>query len=379
VVTYTSQQDINSIKSSIPEADVQLLSGGHAVVYSSKLDQNTLNSKLSKVKGLKASRKPQRMRVAPTQSQEVTIQNKSNLFSRLLGKSKSISIRDLEWDYQDVEANKAWSQIKQVRQIKVAVVDTGIDYNHPALKGRIDLADGYNFVSNTSDPLDDNGHGTHVSGIIATNSPLNGTGLLGIDGNLDVQIMPVKVLDSTGSGDSDIIARGIQWAADRGADIINLSLGGRGASPEIDSAINYATSKGVFVVAAAGNDNSDSKYYTPASNPNVFTVAALGMNDRKASYSNYGSNVEGAAPGDYIVSTIPNGKYALMSGTSMATPVVSGIAAMIKAQNPNLTPSQIKQILNKSAVDIGTKGKDIYYGYGKVDAYKAINLTNGVK
>ena len=160
---------------------------------------------------------------------------------------------------------------------------------------------------------DDSGHGTGVTGIIATNSNVKGKDLIGVTGNLNVEIIPVKVLDSSGTGDSDIIAEGIQYAADKGADIINLSFGGKGSAPEIDSAIQYAKSKGSFVVAAAGNDNADVKDYSPASNSNVFTVSALNMRNSKSYYSNYGYNVQGAAPGDNILSVELNNQYYFMT------------------------------------------------------------------
>lgn len=374
VVNISSPHDITNIKTTIPDSSVETLNNGQVVVSSNKLSANALDSKLAKINGLKNMRKPVRIGLPPVRRQEPTLQNGTNK------KNNNISLKNLEWDLQDVQADKAWSLIKQVRQVKVAVVDTGVDYTHPALKGKIDIADGYNFVANDTNVMDDNGHGTHLSGIIATNTTIsstsNTTGLLGIDGNLNVQIIPVKVLDSSGSGDSDIIAKGIKWAADKGSDIINLSLGIKGTVPEIDSAIQYATDKGALVVVAAGNDNTDCSYYSPASNSSVYTVSALSMNDRKASYSNYGSKVEASAPGDYILSTVPNGKYAYMSGTSMAAPIVSAVAAMIKAQNPNLKPTEIKQILDNSAKDLGTKGRDVYYGFGEVNAYNALKLVN---
>lgn len=371
IVSISSPEDITNIKSNISDLNVETLNNRQAVVYSNKLSSSELDSKLAKINSLRNMRKPVRIGLPPVRRQDPNLQNGTK-------KNNTISLQSLEWDLQDVEANKAWSLAKQVRQVKVAVVDTGADYNHPALKGKIDTVDGYNFVNNTTNAMDDNGHGTHLSGIITTNTPINSksntTGLLGIDGNLDVQIIPVKVLDSSGSGDSDIIAKGIKWAADKDADIINLSLGMKGSIPEIDSAIQYATDKGSLVVVAAGNDDADCTDYSPASNSNVYTVSALNMYNRKAYYSNYGSKVEASAPGDDILSTVPNGKYEFMSGTSMATPIVSAVAAMIKAQNPKLTPAEIKQILDKSAKDLGTKGRDIYYGFGKVDAYNAIKL-----
>ena len=367
VITISSASDIKAIKDKIPQADIKMLKGGQVVVYSNKISEKQLLQKLSSIKTIKKVKKPDTISVVkPTD--KIEIKSSSYYYNR----NSVTNYRAYEYDLVRTEASKAWPMVKQQKQVKVAVVDTGVDYNHPALKGKIDLADAYNFVANNTDAMDDQGHGTHVSGIIATNAKDN-YGLMGITGQLDVQIMPVKVLDSDGSGDSDIIAQGITYAVDKGADIINMSFGGEGMSTEINNAIKYAVQKGVLVVAAAGNSATDSATFTPASLENVVTVSALSINDRRSSYSNYGDSVELAAPGDMILSAYPNGRYAFMSGTSMATPVVVGVAAIIKAQNPTLTASQIEKILEQSAVDLGVKGKDKYYGYGKVDAYKALN------
>lgn len=385
VVTISSDKDVQAIKKLIPDADVKLLKGGNAIVYSNKLSEKQLYSKLSKLKQVKKAKKPDKIVVVQPQDKvTVTTQSiRNNRIARNVGTSSSkLSTNDpfikYQWDLFDTESTKAWPLVHQQKQIEVAVVDTGVDYNHPDLKGKIDLANAYNFVANTTNPMDDNGHGTHVSGIIAADYN-NALGVAGVAGNINIKILPVKVLDSTGAGDSDIIAQGIQYAADKGADIINLSLGGRGTSPEIDAAINYAVQKGVFVVAAAGNDSSNTAYYDPAENPEVYTVSALNPNDTRASYSNFGDNVQGAAPGTNVLSTYLNGQYAFMSGTSMAAPVASGIAALVKSEKPSLNPTQIAQILDKSAVDLGARGKDKFYGYGKIDAYKAVTLAASSK
>jgi subtilisin family serine protease len=276
-----------------------------------------------------------------------------------------------EWDIFNTESNKAWSLVKQKREIKVAVLDTGVDYTHPDLKNRVLTNLGYNFVDNNSDTMDDNGHGTHVSGIIAAEAD-NNQGVAGIDGTLDVKIIPVKVLDANGEGDSNIIAKGIRYAVDKGADIINLSFGSPQKSADIEDAIQYAKSKGVFVVAAAGNDNADCDNSSPAGDSGVYTVAAVNQMDKKAYFSDYGNSVQIAAPGVGILSTVPGGQYEAWSGTSMAAPVVSGIAAMVKAEDPSLTPDQIATVLDETAKKINTNGKNVKIGYGLVDAYKAI-------
>lgn len=274
-----------------------------------------------------------------------------------------------EWDISYTEADKAWPLIKQKREIKVAVLDTGVDYTHPDLKNRVLKSIGYNFVDNNSDTMDDNGHGTHVSGIIAANANDN-IGIAGIDGTLDVKIIPIKVLDSNGEGDINDIVKGIKYAADNGADIINLSFGANEKSKLIAEAISYAKGKGAFVVAAAGNDNEESDNISPAGD-GAFTVAAMSYNYKKASFSDYGSCIKVSAPGVEILSTVPGG-YEAWDGTSMAAPVATGIAAMVKAEDPNLSPSQIEDVLDSTAKDIMSKGKDKQSGYGLIDAYNAI-------
>lgn len=274
-----------------------------------------------------------------------------------------------EWDISYTEADKAWTLMKQKREVKVAVLDTGVDYTHPDLKDRVLKDKGYNFVDNDSETMDDNGHGTHVSGIIAA-SANNDIGISGITGTLNVKIIPVKVLDEDGEGEVTNIVKGIKYAVDNGADIINLSFGTNAKSKAIEEAINYAKSKGVFVVAAAGNDGVSSDNSSPASD-GAFAVAAMDYNYKTADFSDYGNCIEVSAPGEEILSTVPGG-YEAWDGTSMAAPIVSGIAAMVKAEDPKLSPSQIENILDSTAKDIMTKGKDQKSGYGLIDAYNAI-------
>ncbi|EHI98818.1 Subtilisin [Clostridium sp. DL-VIII] len=274
-----------------------------------------------------------------------------------------------EWDISYTEADKAWTLMKQKREVKVAVLDTGVDYTHPDLKDRVLKDKGYNFVDNDSETMDDNGHGTHVSGIIAA-SANNDIGISGITGTLNVKIIPVKVLDEDGEGEVTNIVKGIKYAVDNGADIINLSFGTNAKSKAIEEAINYAKSKGVFVVAAAGNDGGSDDNSSPASD-GAFAVAAMDYNYKTADFSDYGNCIEVSAPGEEILSTVPGG-YEAWDGTSMAAPIVSGIAAMVKAEDPKLSPSQIENILDSTAKDIMTKGKDQKSGYGLIDAYNAI-------
>lgn len=246
----------------------------------------------------------------------------------------------------------------------VAVVDTGIDLDHPYLKGRI-LSSGYNLVGFNSIPEDDNGHGTHVSGTIVD-----------CTNNLNVKIMPIKVLDAQGYGFSEITALGIEYAVNNGADIINLSLGGP-KSALVDDAVNNAVNEGVVVCVAAGNGDEsgkpvDTSLTSPANNTNAIVVGAIDDNGKIASFSNYGTSVDVVAPGVKVMSSFKNGEYAMLSGTSMATPHISAVAAMFKLSNPSFSPKQIEEYIIKYCTDLGDKGRDNIYGYGIVNMYNAI-------
>ncbi|NRT76933.1 S8 family peptidase [Clostridium beijerinckii] len=333
------------------------------------LEQYILNE-IGDIKGIKIINEPKIIKIIkPIQKTPV----KSDFRLGEINENTNKAVNDpgykYEWDISYTEADKAWPLIKQKREINVAVLDTGVDYTHPDLKNRVLKSKGYNFVDNNSDTMDDNGHGTHVSGIIAANANDN-IGIAGIDGTLDVKIIPIKVLDSNGEGDVNDIVKGIKYAADNGADIVNLSFGANEKSKSIAEAISYAKSKGAFVVAAAGNDNEDSDNISPAGD-GAFTVAAMSYNYKKASFSDYGNCIKVSAPGVEILSTVPGG-YEAWDGTSMAAPVATGIAAMVKAEDPNLSPSQIEDVLDSTAKDIMSKGKDKQSGYGLIDAYNAI-------
>jgi subtilisin family serine protease len=288
-------------------------------------------------------------------------------------KNNSVTVNDPGYKYQwyipYTQADKSWSLVNQKREIKVAVLDTGVDYTHPDLKNRVLADEGYNFVDNNYNVMDNDGHGTHVSGIIAAEAN-NSIGLTGVTGNLEVKILPIKVLDENGAGGTISIVKGILYAVESGADVINLSLGTKTKSQLLAQAIDYAKSKGVFVVAASGNDNENSDNFSPAGDGG-YTVAAMNYNYKKASFSDYGNSVKVAAPGVKILSTVPGG-YEAWDGTSMSAPVVSGIAAILKSENPDLTPAQMEDILDSTATDIMYKGKDQATGYGLVNAYEAV-------
>jgi subtilisin family serine protease len=276
-----------------------------------------------------------------------------------------------QWTLKYTESARVWNLVEQKREIKVAVVDTGVDYNHPDLKNRVLKKLGYDFYNGDRDPMDDGWHGTHVAGIIAAESG-NGIGISGITGSLDVKIIPVKVLDGSGQGPSGIIAEGIRYSVNKGADIINLSINFDVKDEFIADAIKYAWDKGVFVVVASGNNNKNSDYNSPASDFGAFTVASINQAYEKSYFSSFGESVKVSAPGERILSTVPGGTYVNKEGTSMAAPAAAGIAAILKAQMPELTPQQLTDILIETSLNNVKTDSDKPIGSGTVNAYNAL-------
>jgi len=281
---------------------------------------------------------------------------------------------------QKIEADWAWNTTLGSQDVLVAVVDTGVDYTHPDLAGNY-VPLGYDWVNMDADPLDDFGHGTHCAGIIA--ATINNS--IGIAGLAQVRIMAEKVLDMGGWGYWDWVANGIVHATDSGANIISMSLGGYGDSELLHEAVKYAYDHGVLVVAAAGNENTNVKLY-PAGYDEAIAVAATDQYDNKAWFSNWGDWIELAAPGVDIYSTMPtyhvtmndwgySMNYTYMSGTSMATPHVSGVAALVWSLYPNKTRNWVRIWLQHTADDLGDPGFDVYYGYGRINARKAVEQT----
>jgi subtilisin family serine protease len=374
IVEFSSDSEVKKT-ASLEGVELIQLSNGRYIVIGREMSPEQLLDTLSKLRGIKRIDTPKPIKIAdPVQKTEPVSVSTPQVDKPLVNDPGY----KYEWYLSATGAQKAWPLVTQKREIKVAVLDTGIDYNHPDLKNRISVDLGYNFIKGTKDAVDDNGHGTHVSGIIASEAN-NNQGIAGIAGSLKVKIIPLKVLDSKGEGQSDIIAKAIRYAVDNGADIINMSFGTNGQDTDIDSAVQYALSKGVFVVAAAGNDAANADNYTPAGDKGVFTVAAVNSNLKRAYFSNYGSSVEASSPGVSIISTIPGGKYQSWDGTSMAAPIVSGIAAILKAQKPELTPGQITSVLQNSAQKISVKARDPYIGTGVVNAYNAVKALETIK
>ncbi|MCL6473261.1 MAG: S8 family serine peptidase [Firmicutes bacterium] len=271
-----------------------------------------------------------------------------------------------QWALPKISAPQAWD-VTTGSSIIVAVVDTGVDYNHEDLAGKV--IGGYDFFNDDTDPMDDVGHGTHVAGIIAA-ATNNGRGIAGV--SWGAKILAVKVMDAYG-GDDFTIAQGIRYAADNGAKIINLSLGGYGYSQTLADAISYAQGMGCLVVAAAGNDSTNDVLY-PAGNQNVIGVSATNSSDASASFTNFGAYVDLAAPGENILSTIVGG-YGYKSGTSMATPHVAGLAALVMSRYPGVSGLKLARILEETADDLGSSGRDDSFGYGRINAERAVKTS----
>jgi subtilisin family serine protease/putative cell wall-binding protein len=258
----------------------------------------------------------------------------------------------------------------------VAVLDTGVQYSHPDLAGR--LLPGYDFVNDDADATDDNGHGTWVSGIIAANSN-DGYGIAGI--SWSDQILPVKMMNHQGLGNTSDLTSGIVWAANHGATVINMSVGGFPYSQFVQDAVNYAWSKGAVLVGAAGNNRQQDTYY-PASFTNVINVSATQEADEFSNWSSYGPTVDVSAPGSTILTTNCTtctnggvntwGSHVKISGTSFATPNTAGVIALIRARYPSEGPAQIVSRLMSTLDDQGYPGWDNRYGHGRVNAARAV-------
>ena len=272
---------------------------------------------------------------------------------------------------QQVKSDRAWDTTFGDSSVTIAVVDTGAQYDHPDLAGNYRSDPGQDFVDDDSDPApdapQDEYHGTHVSGCAAAVVD-NGTGVAG-QGNST--LINGRSLDETGRGSTSDIADAVEWAADQGADIINMSLGGGGYTSTMKNAVSYATNNGALVICAAGNDGSSSVSY-PAAYSECVAVSAVDSNENLASFSQHGSQVELCAPGVNVLSTTTEtrGSYEELSGTSMATPVTSGVAGLTLAQWSSLTNSELRAHLKNTAEDIGLSSDK--QGSGQADAYAAV-------
>lgn len=313
------------------------------------------------------------------------------------------SYRDL-WGMPKIDAASAWDQNTGSTSIIVADIDTGVDRNHPDIannmwvntaetpgnrvdddgNGYIDDYYGWDWVNNDGDPMDDHGHGTHVAGTIAAVGN-NVTGVVGV--NWTSKIMALKFLSASGSGSLSNGIAALRYAADMGAKVSSNSWGCACNSAAMDDAVKYEHDKGMVMVAAAGNSNADTIGFSPASADRAIAVAATDYLDRKAYFSNWGEKIDVAAPGVDILSlkaavspmctssrTVGT-RYCRVSGTSMAAPHVSGLAALLWANDPSLTNEEIRQIIRHGADDLGSTGKDRNFGYGRINANGSMALT----
>jgi thermitase len=270
-----------------------------------------------------------------------------------------------QWDLFRIEAPAAWNNTLG-NGVRVAVVDTGIDGDHPDLESKIALQK--DLVNNDADAEDDaDGHGTHVAGTIgaATN---NSRGVAAVCPGCKLMVAKSGGGGENGFTDADI-AQGIYWSVNNRARAINLSLGSKGKSRVLEHAVDYAWDHGVVVVAAAGNENTARPRY-PAAYKHVISVSATNQQNKRAPFSNYGSTVDVAAPGVEILSTVPGGRYGGKSGTSMASPHVAALAGLLATQRRSAR--EIRTQIERTAKDIGPRGRDQFYGRGLIDANRAV-------
>ena len=270
---------------------------------------------------------------------------------------------------QNIGAPAAWDATLGSSTVKVCIVDTGLRATHEDVAGRV--VGQYDFVSNDATAQDGNGHGTHVA-TTALGTINNGKGIAGI---AQAGILVARVLDNAGSGSYDWIASGIRWCADQGAAVISMSLGGSSTTTALGDAVAYAASKGSLQIAATGNSGPCSNCVSyPAKYAEVMAVACTTSTRAQCSFSSEGPEVDIAAPGNNVVAGWHTGDaaYNTISGTSMSTPHVSGVAALVKAANPTFTKEDIRNRLQSTARDLGAAGVDVDFGHGEVDAAKAL-------
>ncbi len=267
-----------------------------------------------------------------------------------------------QWHLPKIQAPTAWLTSKGSNSIQIAILDTGVDPGHSDLSTK--MVSGWNFYDNNSDSRDVHGHGTKVAGTAAALSN-NTIGVTGVSWNS--LIMPIRVSDSTGYATYSSLAAGLNWAADRGARVANISFDVTG-SATVSSAAQYFQSKGGVVVSSAGNSGTSS---TLAPSPYIVTVSATDPNDAIYSWSTTGQRVTLSAPG-CVFTTFNGNSYGSACGTSFSSPVVAGVVALLFATNPNLSPAQAVSILRCNSDDLGATGLDPVFGYGRINAAKAL-------
>ena len=277
-----------------------------------------------------------------------------------------------QWHLPRIQASQAWDYTAGSSSAPIAMIDSGVDPAHPDLAPK--LVSGWNFLAGNSSVVDTMGHGTTTAGAAAAICN-NAVGVAGVA--CSNPIMPLIVMDSTGYATYSAIANAITYAADHGARIVNISIGGTSASSVLQNAVNYAWNKGVVVFASSGNGGLNAPYY-PAGCQNVVAVGATDSSDTWQSWSNYGSFLALTAPGLNIYTTQAGGGYTYMSGTSYSSPIAAGVAALVLAEAPSLSASALISLLEHNADDLGAAGWDQYYGYGRVNAYRAVSAAGSV-
>lgn len=274
-----------------------------------------------------------------------------------------------QWHHPVIQSPAAWGLSTGAASVTIAIIDSGIYPSHEDLAQK--LVAGQSYIgggNNTSDVL---GHGTAVAGAAAAIGN-NAIGVAGV--GWANSIMPLVVLDATNYASYSSIASAITYAADRGARVMNISIGGSSSSSTMQSAINYAWNKGAVVIASAGNNANNSPNY-PAALDNVVAVTGTTSSDTLASWSSYGNWVDLSAPGESILTTANGGGYRYGSGTSFAAPVTAGVAALVLSAKPSLSPSGLVNILQQNADDLGSPGFDQYFGSGRVNAFRAVSAA----
>jgi len=267
------------------------------------------------------------------------------------------------WGIDCIEADECWTQYTG-DSVNVAILDTGIDTVHPDLIPNIQ--DGVSFVSYTSGYQDDNGHGTHVAGIVAAAD--NSFGVIGVGPK--IHLYAVKVLDRKGNGYTSNIIKGLEWCLSNNIQVVNMSLGSSAYSQALADAVKKLNTAGIVQVAAAGNSGGSVIY--PAALDEVIAVGAIDNNNSLAWFSCYGPEIDLVAPGVGIYSTYKGKTYSTMSGTSMAAPHVTGAAALILNADSSKTPAEVQSLLESNTTELGEPGRDDYYGWGLINIYKAL-------
>src|ERR1051326_3192330 len=272
-----------------------------------------------------------------------------------------------EWHLTKISAPGAWTSTTGSPNVVIAILDTGVDSTHPDLQDQI--VSGWNVYNNSSDTRDVGSHGTGVAGTVAASSN-NATGVSSVCWGC--KIMPIRVSDINGYATDSSIANGLTWAADHGARVANISYI-VSSSSTVTTAARYFQSKGGVVTASAGNNGT---FISSADNPYIITVTASNIFDQLYAWSNTGNNLDLAAPGQ-VYTTIPGAGYINAAGTSFSAPIVAGVAALVMSANPSLTPAQVRDVLTKSADDLGPAGWDSSFGWGRVNAWNAVARAVG--